>query len=50
MVDVASKCIEIGFNSVDVRHEQGASHGSPRLQPRSWPAGCVCFASLPALA
>ena len=26
MVDVAAKCIEIGFNSVDVRHEQGAGH------------------------
>ncbi|MBI3800614.1 MAG: hypothetical protein HY268_33175, partial [Deltaproteobacteria bacterium] len=25
MVDVASRCIEIGFRSVDVRHEQAAA-------------------------
>lgn len=44
MVDVASKCIEIGFNSVDVRHEQGASmaaHAYSRVLGRPG----VCFAA-----
>ena len=44
MVDVAAKCIEIGFNSVDVRHEQGASmaaHAYSRVLARPG----VCFAA-----
>ncbi len=44
MVDVASKCIEIGFNSVDVRHEQGASmaaHAYSRVLSKPG----VCFAA-----
>ena len=44
MVDVASRCIEIGFRSVDVRHEQAAAmaaHAYSRVLGRPG----VCFAA-----
>ena len=41
MVDVASKCIEIGFNSVDVRHEQGASMAAHAYSRVLGKPGCV---------
>ena len=44
MVDVASKCIEIGFNSVDVRHEQGASMAAHSYSRVLGKPG-VCFAA-----
>ncbi len=44
MVDVASKCIEIGFNSVDVRHEQGASMAAHAYSRVLGKPG-VCFAA-----
>ena len=44
MVDVATKCIEIGFRSVDVRHEQAAAmaaHAHSRVTGKPG----VCFAA-----
>lgn len=44
MVDVASRCIEIGFRSIDVRHEQAAAmaaHAYSRVRGKPG----VCFAA-----
>src|SRR6266478_8031782 len=44
MVDVASRCIEIGFRSIDVRHEQAAAmaaHAYSRVLARPG----ICFAA-----
>ena len=44
MVDVASKCIEIGFRSVDCRHEQAASMAAHAYSRVLGKPG-VCFAA-----
>jgi acetolactate synthase-1/2/3 large subunit len=44
MVDVASRCIEIGFHSVDVRHEQAAAMAAHSYSRVLGKPG-VCFAA-----
>ena len=44
MVDVASRCIEIGFRSVDVRHEQAAAMAAHSYSRVIGKPG-VCFAA-----
>ena len=44
MVDVAGRCIEIGFRSVDVRHEQAAAMAAHAYSRVSGKPG-VCFAA-----
>jgi len=44
MVDVAMRCIEIGFRSVDVRHEQAAAMAAHAYSRVSGKPG-VCFAA-----
>src|SRR6185436_7694240 len=44
MVDVASRCIEIGFRSVDVRHEQAAAMAAHAYSRVLGKPG-VCFAA-----
>lgn len=44
MVDVASKCIEIGFHSIDCRHEQAASMAAHAYSRVLGKPG-VCFAA-----
>ncbi len=44
MVDVATKCIEIGFRSVDVRHEQAAAMAAHAYSRVTGKPG-VCFAA-----
>ncbi len=44
MVDVASRCIEIGFRSVDVRHEQAAAMAAHAYSRVIGKPG-VCFAA-----
>src|SRR5262249_5867832 len=44
MVDVASRCIEIGFRSIDVRHEQAAAMAAHAYSRVTAKPG-VCFAA-----